>query len=78
LVFVAHFYILKKLWMNNLITASFRRTHKFQSLRDLPIRSDIIALTLNPAQSAAQVTATGLDSLTFSFKQPRIQRRTQD
>lgn len=29
LVFVAHFYILKKMWMNNLITPSFRRTHKF-------------------------------------------------
>lgn len=80
LVFVTHFYILKKLWTNNLITHSFRRIQKFCSQRDLLIKSDITAFTLNPAQSVTQVTATGLDPshLYFHLNNTEVQRRLQD
>lgn len=53
--------------MNNLIIPSFRRTHKFCSLGDSLLISDIIAFTLNPAQSVVPVTATELDPLIYIF-----------
>lgn len=55
--------------MNSLIILTFRKTHKFWSLRDLLLRSDITAFTLNLMQSSAKVPAAGLDLLFYTFIQ---------